>query len=98
MSPATTVRTGLAADFAASLVACTMDSASGSANPGWIGPNDGSSASPDDIWKPETPTTSLGRLLDLTAKGRERSDQVFEIGLELLLDALRLRLCRLDLD
>ncbi|SIO09943.1 TetR/AcrR family transcriptional regulator [Agromyces cerinus] len=55
-------------------------------------------ASPDDIWRPETPTTSLGRLLEVTAKGRERSDQVFEIGLELLLDALRLRLGRLDLD
>ena len=55
-------------------------------------------ASPDDIWKPETPTTSLARLLEQAAKGPERSDRVFEIGLEFLLDALRLRLGRLDLD
>jgi len=55
-------------------------------------------ASPDDIWRPETPTTSLGRLLAVAPKGAERSDQVFETGLELLLDALRLRLGRLELD
>ena len=55
-------------------------------------------ASPDDIWRPETPTTSLGRLLAVAPRGAERSDQVFETGLELLLDALRLRLGRLDLD
>lgn len=54
--------------------------------------------SPDDTWRPETPTKSLGRLVDVGAKGAERSDQVFETGLELLLDALRLRLGRLDLD
>jgi len=55
-------------------------------------------ASPDDIWRPEGPTRTLGRLLADAAKGDERSDQAFETGLELLLDALRLRLGRLDVD
>lgn len=55
-------------------------------------------ASPDRIWQPETPTANLARLLADAETGDERSDRAFEIGLELLLDALRMRLGRLDLD
>ncbi|WP_022891440.1 TetR/AcrR family transcriptional regulator [Agromyces subbeticus] len=55
-------------------------------------------ASPDHIWQPETPTVNLARLLADAETGDERSDRAFEIGLELLLDALRMRLGRLDLD
>lgn len=52
-------------------------------------------ASPDDIWQPGVPTKSLGRLIASAERGDARSDRVFELGLELLLDALRLRLARL---
>lgn len=48
--------------------------------------------SPDEVWRPEGPTRTLGRLLAGTPRGRERSDRAFEIGLELLLDSLRARL------
>ena len=55
-------------------------------------------ASPDDIWQPETPTASLGRLVASAERGVERSDRAFELGLELILDALRLRLARYQAD
>lgn len=48
--------------------------------------------SPDDIWQPTIPTRTLGRLAVGGARGRERSDRAFELGLELLLDSLRARL------
>lgn len=50
--------------------------------------------SPEEIWRPETPTRTLERLIADAARGRARSDRAFEIGLELLLDSLRLRLNR----
>lgn len=52
-------------------------------------------ASPDDIWQPQGPTETLGRLLASAQRGPARSDRAFEEGLELLLDSLRLRLARL---
>ncbi|MGR0320864.1 TetR/AcrR family transcriptional regulator [Agromyces sp. ZXT2-3] len=52
-------------------------------------------ASPDDIWQPQGPTETLGRLLAGAERGPARSDRAFEEGLELLLDSLRLRLARL---
>jgi len=55
-------------------------------------------ASPDDVWLPETPTETLGRLVDAGPRGARRSDQAFESGLEMLLDGLRLRLARYELD
>jgi AcrR family transcriptional regulator len=55
-------------------------------------------ASPDDVWRPETPTEVLGRLVEGGARGAERSDRAFEAGLELLLDGLRLRLARYEID
>jgi AcrR family transcriptional regulator len=51
-------------------------------------------ASPDDVWRPETPTVTLGALLEDAATGDDRSDRAFEIGLELLMESLRLRLAR----
>lgn len=51
-------------------------------------------ASPDEIWRPETPTRTLGRLVADARRGRDRSDRAFEIGLEMLLESLRLRLAR----
>ena len=55
-------------------------------------------ASPDDVWRPETPTEILGRLVESGARGAARSDRAFEAGLELLLDGLRLRLARYEND
>jgi AcrR family transcriptional regulator len=55
-------------------------------------------ASPDDVWQPETPTRTLGRLVDAGPRGARRSDRAFESGLEMLLDGLRLRLARYELD
>lgn len=55
-------------------------------------------ASPDDVWRPETPTETLGRLVEAGARGTARSDRAFEGGLELLLDGLRLRLARYEAD
>ncbi|WP_022889282.1 TetR/AcrR family transcriptional regulator [Agromyces italicus] len=52
-------------------------------------------ASPDDIWQPDAPTRSLDRLIASAERGDARSERVFELGLELVLDALRLRLARL---
>lgn len=49
-------------------------------------------ASPDEIWRPETPTRTLGRLVADAQRGRERSDRAFDIGLEMLLDSLRRQL------
>jgi AcrR family transcriptional regulator len=55
-------------------------------------------ASPDDVWRPETPTTTLGRLVEVGPRGAARSDRAFESGMELLLDGLRLRLARYETD
>ncbi|MCD2443342.1 TetR/AcrR family transcriptional regulator C-terminal domain-containing protein [Agromyces sp. SYSU K20354] len=55
-------------------------------------------ASPDDVWRPETATKTLGRLVETGDRGRPRSDRAFESGVELLLDGLRLRLARYELD
>lgn len=55
-------------------------------------------ASPDDVWRPETPTATLGRLVEVGPRGAARSDRAFESGLELLLDGLRLRLARYEND
>ena len=55
-------------------------------------------ASPDDVWRPETPTEILGRLVEAGTRGTARSDRAFESGLELLLDGLRLRLARYEND
>ncbi|GAA1767891.1 TetR/AcrR family transcriptional regulator [Agromyces humatus] len=55
-------------------------------------------ASPDEVWRPETATETLGRLVEAGPRGRSRSDRAFESGLELLLDGLRLRLARYVLD
>ena len=52
-------------------------------------------ASPDEIWQPQGPTETLGRLLANAQRGPARSDRAFEEGFELLLDSLRLRLARL---
>lgn len=50
--------------------------------------------SPDEIWSTDTSTTTLGRLMADAATGRERSDRAFEIGLEMLVASLRLRVER----
>ena len=55
-------------------------------------------ASPDDVWRPETPTETLGRLVETGPRGTARSDRAFEAGLELLLDGLRLGLARYEND
>ncbi len=55
-------------------------------------------ASPDDVWRPETTTETLGRLVEGSPRGAARSDRAFEAGLEMLLDGLRLRLARYELD
>ncbi|MFJ6415186.1 TetR/AcrR family transcriptional regulator C-terminal domain-containing protein [Paeniglutamicibacter sp. NPDC091659] len=49
-------------------------------------------AAPDAVWRPEGKTRNLGRLLELEPRGKVRSDQAFEIGLAMLLTALRARL------
>lgn len=48
-------------------------------------------ASPDDVWRPEGETRTLGRLLDGAARGEERSDRSFELGVAVLVDSLRAR-------
>jgi AcrR family transcriptional regulator len=55
-------------------------------------------ASPDEIWRPETPTNTLARLVQDAPRGAARSDRAFDSGLEMLLDGLRLRLARYELD
>lgn len=42
--------------------------------------------------QPDTPTTTLGRLITDAAHGAERSDAAFEIGLDMLVASLRLRI------
>ncbi|GAA1498969.1 TetR/AcrR family transcriptional regulator C-terminal domain-containing protein [Paeniglutamicibacter kerguelensis] len=49
-------------------------------------------AAPDAVWRPEGETRNLGRLLELEPRGKVRSNQAFEIGLSMLLDAMRVRL------
>ncbi|MCU1516715.1 MAG: Bacterial regulatory s, tetR family protein [Pseudarthrobacter sp.] len=51
-------------------------------------------AAPDDVWAPTESAATLSRLVKASGQGRERSDRAFEAGLELLLEALRLRLAR----
>ncbi|MCM3657875.1 TetR/AcrR family transcriptional regulator C-terminal domain-containing protein [Agromyces mediolanus] len=53
-------------------------------------------ASPDDIWQPQGETRTLGRLLGSAERGSTRSERAFELGLELLLESLRLRLARIS--
>jgi len=49
-------------------------------------------ASPDEIWRPDVPTVTLGRLIAGAAAGSERSDAAFEIGLDMLVASLRMRI------
>lgn len=49
-------------------------------------------AAPDAVWRPEGETRNLGRLLELEPRGKVRSNQAFEIGLAMLLAAMRVRL------
>ena len=49
-------------------------------------------AAPDAVWRPEGETRNLGRLLELEPRGKVRNNQAFEIGLAMLLDAMRVRL------
>lgn len=49
-------------------------------------------ASPDEIWRADVPTETLGRLIADAARGAERSDAAFEIGLEMLVASLRVRI------
>ncbi|UTT39449.1 TetR/AcrR family transcriptional regulator C-terminal domain-containing protein [Glutamicibacter mishrai] len=49
-------------------------------------------AASDVVWQPEGETRNLGHLLRLEPKGTVRNNQAFEIGLEMLLTALRARL------
>ncbi|GAA1522296.1 AcrR family transcriptional regulator [Agromyces terreus] len=51
-------------------------------------------ASPEEVWQPQGETATLGRLIAESPHGDERSDRAFELGLDLLLDSLRLRLAR----
>jgi AcrR family transcriptional regulator len=51
-------------------------------------------ASPDDVWQPED-GSPLARAIEAGPRGEPRSDRAFELGLDLLLDALRLRLARI---
>ena len=49
-------------------------------------------AAPDAVWRPEGETRNLGRLLELEPRGKVRNNQAFEIGLAMLLAAMRVRL------
>lgn len=51
-------------------------------------------ASPEEVWRPQQETETLGRLIAEAPHGDERSDRAFELGLDLLLDSMRLRLAR----
>ncbi|MFJ3958526.1 TetR/AcrR family transcriptional regulator C-terminal domain-containing protein [Arthrobacter sp. NPDC090010] len=51
-------------------------------------------AAPEEVWEPKSPTEHLGRLLALEPSGAKRSEQAFELGLDMLLSALRTRLER----
>lgn len=46
-------------------------------------------ASPDDVWRPEQDTRTLGRILDGAERGAARSNRTFELGLALLVESLR---------
>lgn len=46
-------------------------------------------AAPDDTWRPRGETAHLGRLLATAAPGRERSDRAFDLGIRVLVAALR---------
>lgn len=48
-------------------------------------------AGPDVVWQPEGGTETLDRAIAAAPQGRERADQAFEIGLDLLLAGLRAR-------
>lgn len=48
--------------------------------------------SPDEVWRPKIPTRDLGRLIAQGQASSTRSDEAFEIGVTLLLSALRSRL------
>ncbi|CAH0225048.1 hypothetical protein SRABI76_02608 [Microbacterium oxydans] len=49
-------------------------------------------ASPEDVWRPEDDTRTLGRILDGSERGDARSDRTFELGVGLLVESLRARL------
>lgn len=49
-------------------------------------------AAPDAVWRPEGETRNLGRLPGLEPRGKVRNNQAFEIGLAMLLAAMRVRL------
>lgn len=51
-------------------------------------------AAPEEVWRPESPGTALGRAIDDGPAGAARSDRAFELGLGLLLEGLRARLAR----
>jgi AcrR family transcriptional regulator len=51
-------------------------------------------ASPADVWRPDIETRTFGRLLEGAETGDERSDHVFEIGVDMLLESLHARLAR----
>ncbi|MCD1572886.1 TetR/AcrR family transcriptional regulator [Agromyces mediolanus] len=52
-------------------------------------------AGPEVVWLPQQPTRTLGRLVESGPTGAARSDRVFEVGLELLMDSLHVRLARI---
>ncbi len=51
-------------------------------------------ASPEQVWQPGAPTRLFGRLLADSKSGPERIERSFELGLAVLLEALRERLPR----
>ncbi len=53
-------------------------------------------AAPSDVWRTEDATSSFGRLLARAETGTVRSARAYDLGLSLLLGALRQRLGELD--
>ncbi|MGX9347287.1 TetR/AcrR family transcriptional regulator C-terminal domain-containing protein [Microbacterium sp. KNMS] len=51
-------------------------------------------ASPDEVWRPERETRTLGRLLEGGVRGEARAARSFELGAAILIDSLRARLPR----
>jgi AcrR family transcriptional regulator len=51
-------------------------------------------AAPDEVWQPDDEQSPTARAIAAGPRGEARSDRAFGLGLELLLDALRLRLAR----
>jgi AcrR family transcriptional regulator len=49
-------------------------------------------AAPDDVWRPQEETRTLGRLIEASERGRARADRTFELGVDALIDSLRARL------